>query len=142
MTVPALIESGSDAKLCASLLKPNESLIMTMSLVDEKNRTTQLGQQRSSTEFHRCFSFQVCHCGTCSTPPPPIRSINNVFSLQAPQVDGELVQSLRVILQGRFFKMTEERKVMFRSYLPLTLIQTDKPIYNPGQTGEQQMTLG
>ncbi len=73
---------------------------------------------------------------------PPIRSINNVFSLQAPQVDGELVQSLRVILQGRFFKMTEERKVMFRSYLPLTLIQTDKPIYNPGQTGEQQMTLG
>ncbi|CAM4713487.1 unnamed protein product [Leuciscus chuanchicus] len=30
--------------------------------------------------------------------------------------------------------MTEERKVMFRSYLPLTFIQTDKPLYNPGQT--------
>uniref|UniRef100_A0A9J8BJW7 Alpha-2-macroglobulin-like protein 1 n=1 Tax=Cyprinus carpio carpio TaxID=630221 RepID=A0A9J8BJW7_CYPCA len=105
----AVIESGSDAKLCASLLKPNESLAMTIFLVDDKNRTTQLAQQTSSTEFHRCFSFQ------------------------APQVDGELVQKLRVVLQGRLFKMTEERKVMFRRYLPLTFIQTDKPIYNPGQ---------
>ncbi|XP_043082107.1 alpha-2-macroglobulin-like protein 1 [Puntigrus tetrazona] len=110
VSFPALIESGSDAKLCASLLNPNESLTITMFLVDEKNVTTQLGQQRSSTTFHSCFSFQ------------------------APLVDGELVQKLRVILQGGFFKMTEERKVMFRRYMPLTFIQTDKPLYNPGQT--------
>ncbi|KAK2917021.1 hypothetical protein Q8A67_001395 [Cirrhinus molitorella] len=110
VTFPAVFESGSDAKFCASLLKPNESLTLTMFLVDEKNGTTQLGQQRSSTVFHRCFTFQ------------------------APQIDGEVVQNLRVVLQGRAFKMTEERKVMFRSYLPLTFIQTDKPIYNPGQT--------
>ncbi|XP_026066431.1 alpha-2-macroglobulin-like protein 1 [Carassius auratus] len=105
----AVIESGSNAKLCASLLKPNESLAMNIFLVDDQNKTTPLAQQSSSTAFHRCFSFQ------------------------APQVDGELVQKVRVVLQGRFFKMTEERKVMFRSYLPLTFIQTDKPIYNPGQ---------
>uniref|UniRef100_A0A673K8G3 Alpha-macroglobulin receptor-binding domain-containing protein n=1 Tax=Sinocyclocheilus rhinocerous TaxID=307959 RepID=A0A673K8G3_9TELE len=109
VTFSAVIESGSNAKLCASLLKPNESLALTIYLVDDKNRMTQIVQQRSSTEFYRCFSFQ------------------------APQVDGELVQKLRVVLQGRFFKMTEERKVMFRRYLPLTFIQTDKPIYNPGQ---------
>jgi len=48
----------------------------------------------------------------------------------------ESVQTLKVEVQGRTFKMTEERKVMFRSYLPLTFIQTDKPIYNSGQTGE------
>ncbi|KTF78514.1 hypothetical protein cypCar_00037440, partial [Cyprinus carpio] len=35
--------------------------------------------------------------------------------------------------------MTEERKVMFRRYHPLTFIQTDKPIYIPGQTGRQGM---
>ncbi|KAL1279110.1 hypothetical protein QQF64_025783 [Cirrhinus molitorella] len=110
VTFPAVFESGSDAKLRVSLLKPNESLTLTMFLVDEKNRTTQLGQQRSSTVFHRCFTFQ------------------------APQTDGEVVKNLRVVLQGRAFKMTEERKVMFRSYMPLTFIQTDKPIYNPGQT--------
>lgn len=113
----AVIESGSNAKLCASLLKPNESLAMTIFLVDDQNQTRPLAQQSSSDAFHRCFSFQ------------------------APKVDGELVQKVRVVLQGRFFKMTEERKVMFRSYLPLTFIQTDKPIYNPGQMGELQMTL-
>ncbi|KAF4099152.1 hypothetical protein G5714_019278 [Onychostoma macrolepis] len=83
---------------------------MTVSLLDQKNQTTQLVQQRSSAEFHRCFSFQ------------------------APRVDGELVQKLRVVVQGRVFKMIEERKVLFIHYLPLTFIQTDKPICNPGQT--------
>ncbi|KAK7175524.1 hypothetical protein R3I93_002440 [Phoxinus phoxinus] len=110
VTFPAVIESGSDAKLCISLLKPQESLTMTVSLLDEKNRTTQLVQQVSSTSFHRCFSFQ------------------------APRVDRELVQKLKVDVQGKVFRATEERKVMFRRYLPLTFIQTDKPIYNPGQT--------
>ncbi|KAL1246514.1 hypothetical protein QQF64_034648 [Cirrhinus molitorella] len=110
VTFPAVIESGSDAKLCASLLKPNESLTMTVSLLDDKNATTQLVQQRSRMEFHQCFSFK------------------------APQADAELVQKLQVVVKGRSFKMTEERKVMFRPYLPLTFIQTDKPIYNPGQT--------
>ncbi|XP_043082079.1 alpha-2-macroglobulin-P-like [Puntigrus tetrazona] len=110
VSFPAVIESGSDTKLCASLLKPNESLTMTVSLLDDKNMTTPLVQQSSRTAFHQCFDFQ------------------------APQVDGESVQKLNVELQGRAFKLTEERKVMFRRYQPLTFIQTDKPIYNPGQT--------
>ncbi|XP_051744963.1 alpha-2-macroglobulin-like [Ctenopharyngodon idella] len=111
VTFPAVIESGSASKLCASLLKPQESLTMTISLLDDKNETMQLVQQRSAFgDFHRCFSFQ------------------------APRVEGESVQKLQVVVQGRSFKMTEERKVMFRRYLPLTFIQTDKPIYNPGQT--------
>ncbi|KAI4893875.1 hypothetical protein NFI96_029753 [Prochilodus magdalenae] len=33
--------------------------------------------------------------------------------------------------------MTEKRKVMFKSYDPLTFIQTDKPIYIPGQTARE-----
>ncbi|XP_073690843.1 alpha-2-macroglobulin-like [Garra rufa] len=110
VTFPAVIESGSGAKLCASLLKPNESLTMTISLLDDKNMATELVQQRSQIEFHQCFSFK------------------------APQADAESVQKLQVVVKGRSFKMTEERKVMFRPYLPLTFIQTDKPIYNPGQT--------
>ncbi|RXN08345.1 alpha-2-macroglobulin-like isoform X2 [Labeo rohita] len=83
---------------------------MTVSLLDDKNTATQLVQQRSRMVLHRCFSFR------------------------APQADAESVQKLQVVVQGRSFKMTEERKVMFKPYLPLTFIQTDKPIYNPGQT--------
>jgi len=61
--------------------------------------------------------------------------------LQAPQVDAESVQTVKVEVQGKVFRATAERKVMFRRYLPLTFIQTDKPIYNPGQTGELWMVL-
>ncbi|XP_056308967.1 LOW QUALITY PROTEIN: alpha-2-macroglobulin-like protein 1 [Danio aesculapii] len=107
---PSLIESGSDAKLCVSLLRLEESLTLTISLVDDKNTETQLVQQTSRSKLHRCFNFQ------------------------APQVSGDSVQTVRVVAQGPSNTKTEERKVMFRSYLPLTFIQTDKPLYNPGQT--------
>ncbi|KAK9976811.1 hypothetical protein ABG768_022011 [Culter alburnus] len=109
VTFPAVIESGSEAKLCASLLKPNESLVMNIHLV-HGNQSTLLLQEKAEEEFHRCFNFK------------------------APLVEAESVQNIKVELHGKAFKMTEERKVMFKPYYPLTFIQTDKPIYNPGQT--------
>ncbi|ROL53306.1 Alpha-2-macroglobulin [Anabarilius grahami] len=109
VTFPAVIQSGSEAKLCASLLKPNESLVMNIHLV-HGDQSTLLLQEKAEEEFHRCFNFK------------------------APLVEAESVQKMKVELQGKTFKMTEERKVMFKPYHPLTFIQTDKPIYIPGQT--------
>ncbi|XP_067306985.1 alpha-2-macroglobulin-like isoform X2 [Pseudorasbora parva] len=109
VTFPAVIESGSEAKLCASLLKPNESLVMNIHLV-HGNQNTLLLQEKVEEEFHRCFNFQT------------------------PQVKAESVQTMKVELQGENFIMNQERKVLFRRYNPLTFIQTDKPIYIPGQT--------
>ncbi|KAL7848743.1 hypothetical protein SRHO_G00203660 [Serrasalmus rhombeus] len=112
VTFPAVIESGSEATLCTSLLKPNETLQMTVYLVhDNQNRT--LLQETLKEEFHHCSQFK------------------------APQVEGESVQQIRVDVKGEGFEMTEKRRVMFKSYNPLTFIQTDKPIYNPGQTENQ-----
>ena len=58
VTFPALIRSGSDAQLCASLLSPNETLLMSIYLTngDEKKL---LHQETSDKDFHRCFQFQV-----------------------------------------------------------------------------------
>ncbi|XDV33030.1 hypothetical protein PO909_003614 [Leuciscus waleckii] len=109
VTFPAVIKSGSEAKLCASLLKPNESLVMNIHLVHGVQSTLLL-QEKAEEEFHRCFNFK------------------------APLVKAESVQTMKVELQGETFGMTEERKVMFKPYHPLTFIQTDKPIYTPGQT--------
>ncbi|XP_051718030.1 alpha-2-macroglobulin-like isoform X2 [Ctenopharyngodon idella] len=109
VTFPAVIKSGSEAKLCASLLKPNESLVMNIHLV-HGNQMNLLLQEKAEEEFHRCFNFK------------------------APLVKAESVQKMKVELQGETFKMTEERKVMFKPYHPRTFIQTDKPIYIPGQT--------
>ncbi|XP_036453897.1 alpha-2-macroglobulin-like isoform X2 [Colossoma macropomum] len=109
VTFPAVIESGSEATLCTSFLKPNETLQMTIYL-DHDNQSRTLLQERVEEEFHRCSQFK------------------------APQVGGQSVQEIRVEVKGESFQMTEKRKVMFKSYNPLTFIQTDKPIYNPGQT--------
>uniref|UniRef100_A0A8C7CYV3 Alpha-2-macroglobulin n=1 Tax=Oncorhynchus kisutch TaxID=8019 RepID=A0A8C7CYV3_ONCKI len=110
VAIPAVIQAGSEAKLCASLLQPNETLVMTISLlVDEQSKI--LLQESSDREFHRCFQFQ------------------------APQVESDQVQNFKVEVRGETFLSTEERKVMIKPYSPMTFIQTDKPIYNPGQTG-------
>nr|XP_029535871.1 alpha-2-macroglobulin-like [Oncorhynchus nerka] len=108
VAIPAVIQAGSEAKLCASLLQPNETLVMTISLiVDEQSKI--LLQESSDQEFHRCFQFQ------------------------APQVESDEVQNFKVEVRGETFLSTE-RKVMIKPYSPMTFIQTDKPIYNPGQT--------
>ncbi|KAG9265131.1 alpha-2-macroglobulin-like [Astyanax mexicanus] len=109
VSFPAVIESGSEAKLCVSLLKLNEALQLTVYL-HHNNQNRTLLQERVEEEFHRCSQFK------------------------APEVEGLSVQEIRVEVRGESFVMTEKRKVMFRSYNPQTFIQTDKPIYNPGQT--------
>ncbi|XP_017346260.1 alpha-2-macroglobulin [Ictalurus punctatus] len=109
VTFPAVIKSGTVAKFCVSLLKPNETLQMNIYLVhDNQNRI--LLQETVEKEIHYCSNFT------------------------APQVVGESVQEIKVKVKGESFKMTEKRKVMFKSYDTLVFIQTDKPIYNPGQT--------
>ncbi|XP_070684798.1 alpha-2-macroglobulin-like [Pempheris klunzingeri] len=105
VAIPAVIQPGDETKICASLLQPNETLTMTITL-----RSQVLFQHTSSAPFHTCFQFQ------------------------APSVKKTEVHSLKVEVRGNTFYSQEVRKVMFRAQEPITLIQTDKPIYLPGQT--------
>uniref|UniRef100_A0A4W4F4K1 Alpha-macroglobulin receptor-binding domain-containing protein n=1 Tax=Electrophorus electricus TaxID=8005 RepID=A0A4W4F4K1_ELEEL len=109
VTFPAVIESGTEAKLCASLLRPNETLQMTIYLI-HNNHSRTLVEETVEEEFHRCSQFK------------------------APEVDGQSLQEIKVQVKGESFEMTEKSRVLFKSYNTLTFIQTDKPIYNPGQT--------
>ncbi|KAK7883159.1 hypothetical protein WMY93_029333 [Mugilogobius chulae] len=90
VAVPAILESGAQVKFCASLMKPNETLVMT--------------------EFHVCHEFM------------------------APVVPKEHIMDFHVVVQGRTFYSVEVRKVMIQVYQPVSFVQTDKPIYLPGQT--------
>nr|XP_061781462.1 alpha-2-macroglobulin-like [Nerophis lumbriciformis] len=108
--IPALLEAGADTNFCASLLQPNETLTMTVSLnSEEENRT--LFSEASSKDFHKCISFKV-----------PLPKSN------------EEVQELVVEVQGATFHSREVRKVLIKVYEPMNFVQTDKPIYLPGQT--------
>uniref|UniRef100_A0A8P4GF07 Alpha-2-macroglobulin n=1 Tax=Dicentrarchus labrax TaxID=13489 RepID=A0A8P4GF07_DICLA len=109
VAIPAVLEAGAKTKFCASLLQPNETLVMTVTLMSQEKNTTLL-QKTSSEAFHSCEQFQ------------------------APLVQNEMVQTLEVKVRGNTYYSKEVRKVKIKVYQPVTFIQTDKPIYLPGQT--------
>uniref|UniRef100_A0A8P4K0N6 Alpha-2-macroglobulin n=1 Tax=Dicentrarchus labrax TaxID=13489 RepID=A0A8P4K0N6_DICLA len=114
VAIPAVLEAGAETKFCASLLQPNETLVMTVTLMSQEKNTTLL-QKTSSEAFHSCEQFQ------------------------APLVQNEVVQTLEVKVRGNTFYSKEVRKVKIKVYQPVTFIQTDKPIYLPGQTGNSEL---
>ncbi|RXN03910.1 alpha-2-macroglobulin-like isoform X2 [Labeo rohita] len=65
------------------------------------------------------------------TVPGVIRS-GSEAKLCAPEANS--VQEIQVEAQGENTYLIKKRKVKFLSYNPFTIIRTDKPIYNPGQT--------
>uniref|UniRef100_A0AAQ6ILG4 Uncharacterized protein n=1 Tax=Anabas testudineus TaxID=64144 RepID=A0AAQ6ILG4_ANATE len=56
------------------------------------------------------------------------------FLSQVPSVQKDVIQNFEVKVQGDTFYSKEVRKVLISVYDPVTVIQTDKPIYLPGQT--------
>ncbi|XP_044057400.1 alpha-2-macroglobulin-like isoform X2 [Siniperca chuatsi] len=109
VAIPAVLEAGAETKVCASLLQPNETLVMSVTLMSQEQNITLL-KKTSSIEFHTCNQFK------------------------APLAQNEVVQKLEVEVQGDIFYSKEVRKVMIKVYQPMTFVQTDKPIYLPGQT--------
>ncbi|XP_070762049.1 alpha-2-macroglobulin-like [Enoplosus armatus] len=109
LAIPAVLEAGAETKFCASLLQPNETLVLTVTLKSQEQNTTLL-QKTSNAEFHTCVQFK------------------------APLVQNEEVQKLEVEVRGDTFYSKEVRKVKTKAYQPMTFVQTDKPIYLPGQT--------
>uniref|UniRef100_A0A8C9XBD5 Alpha-2-macroglobulin-like n=1 Tax=Sander lucioperca TaxID=283035 RepID=A0A8C9XBD5_SANLU len=109
VAIPAILESGAETKFCASLLQPSETLEMSVTLMSQEKNTILL-KKSSSKEFHTCTEFKV------------------------PLVQDEVVQNFVVEVRGNTFYSKEVRKVKIKVYRPMTFIQTDKPIYLPGQT--------
>uniref|UniRef100_A0AAX7TDZ2 Alpha-2-macroglobulin bait region domain-containing protein n=1 Tax=Astatotilapia calliptera TaxID=8154 RepID=A0AAX7TDZ2_ASTCA len=107
VAIPAVIEAGAEAKFCATLRQPSGTLVMTVTLMSREKNTT-LFTHTSNEAFQTCVQFE------------------------APLVQKE-VQHFQVEVRGDTFYSKQVRKVMIRASDPFTFIQTDKPIYLPGQ---------
>ncbi|KAM7399785.1 hypothetical protein PAMP_019029 [Pampus punctatissimus] len=109
VTFPAVLEAGAETQYCVSLLQPSETLVLTVTLMSQEKNTTLL-EMTSSTDFHSCFYFKV------------------------PLVQNKEVQNFKVEVRGSKFYSRKVKKVMIEASQPMTFVQTDKPIYLPGQT--------
>uniref|UniRef100_A0A3P9BYS0 Alpha-2-macroglobulin n=1 Tax=Maylandia zebra TaxID=106582 RepID=A0A3P9BYS0_9CICH len=109
VAIPAVIEAGAEAKFCATLRQPSGTLVMTVTLMSREKNTT-LFTHTSNEAFQTCVQFE------------------------APLVQKE-VHHFQVEVRGDTFYSKQVRKVMIQASDPVTFIQTDKPIYLPGQKG-------
>lgn len=58
------------------------------------------------------------------------------FVPQVPVVSEEMVATVHVAVQGKMEALSKKTKILIRPSSFLTFVQTDKPVYKPGQTGE------
>uniref|UniRef100_A0A3P9CV66 Alpha-2-macroglobulin-like protein 1 n=1 Tax=Maylandia zebra TaxID=106582 RepID=A0A3P9CV66_9CICH len=104
VAVPAVLESGAETKFCVSVLELTEPVVVNVTL--KSTAKSQLAKTYSQT---------------------------NILCFQVPVVTNEEVMDFQVKVEGSGFQSEEVRKVLIRAYKPQTFIQTDKPIYLPGQ---------
>uniref|UniRef100_A0A3Q3EWB0 Alpha-2-macroglobulin domain-containing protein n=1 Tax=Labrus bergylta TaxID=56723 RepID=A0A3Q3EWB0_9LABR len=109
VAVPSELEAGAETQFCLSLLQPNEPLLITVTLTSEEEETILL-KTISSVELHECYTFQ------------------------APLVKNYKLHNFKVKVEGDEFLSEEVRMVWVKDNGQMTYVQTDKPLYLPGQT--------
>ncbi|XP_005937451.1 alpha-2-macroglobulin-like protein 1 [Haplochromis burtoni] len=109
VAVPAVLESGAETKFCVSVLELTEPVVVNVTLKSTAKSATLMSLHTCIQDVHTCIAFSV------------------------PVVTNEEVMDFQVKVEGSGFQSEEVRKVLIRAYKPQTFIQTDKPIYLPGQ---------
>lgn len=81
------------------------------------------------------FSFILAQ----QNEPPAMSSLTDACRviLQVPMVSSSTVATIVVVVQGENDSMTKKTKILIIPPAFINVIQTDKPIYKPGQTGKR-----
>ncbi|XP_066457148.1 alpha-2-macroglobulin-like isoform X1 [Eleutherodactylus coqui] len=110
LLVPTALKAKHDQKFCLQLSNINESVRVTVTLETETQNTTLLEKQVTQTEEDNCVTF---------TTPAANKTQLGHISLE---VDGNTLH------------FRKRRSILIRPLENLVFMQTDKPIYKPGQT--------
>ncbi|XP_061104061.1 alpha-2-macroglobulin-like [Conger conger] len=109
VTVASQTTGGSTETVCAHILLQKGPRSFTLTLEIGPSNITLL-EELVMTEFHRCVQFQV------------------------PSVVTNTVATIDASLKGGKSSLSKKTKIWIKPISSFTFIQTDKPIYKPGQT--------
>ncbi|XP_019489013.1 PREDICTED: ovostatin homolog 2-like [Hipposideros armiger] len=107
--VSSVMQSHSTEKACLHLLNLNESVSLSVVLEDNEFNTTIFDQSVEEENFYDCADFKV----------------SQKFSEQLAYVT--------LLAKGDTLKIFERRSVVITPEETVTFVQTDKPIYKPGE---------
>uniref|UniRef100_A0A8C2WD89 Alpha-2-macroglobulin-like protein 1 n=1 Tax=Cyclopterus lumpus TaxID=8103 RepID=A0A8C2WD89_CYCLU len=109
VTVSSRVRGGHQETLCAQVHGPTEPLALTVAL-QMGSDTTAVLEQEVSEDFYRCVTFQ------------------------APAVRSQTVATVNVTIRGANASVSKKTKILVVPPAFIHVIQTDKPVYKPGQT--------
>ncbi|XP_058490209.1 alpha-2-macroglobulin [Solea solea] len=109
VTVSSRVTAGKQETLCAQIHGPSEPVKLTVSFDMNSERTIIL-EESVTQDFYRCLNFQV------------------------PVVSSNTVASIAVTVEGESASVDKKTKILIEPPAFLHIVQTDKPIYKPGQT--------
>ncbi|XP_041733755.1 alpha-2-macroglobulin-like isoform X2 [Coregonus clupeaformis] len=110
VTVSSEVVGGTTEKLCAQVQQATEPMLLNVSMEMEDGSSTILLKEAVTQDFYHCTSFQV----------PPVKA--------------DSVATVYVSIKGRKEEMSKNTKILIKPKRFLTIFQTDKPVYKPGQT--------
>ncbi|KAL1260635.1 hypothetical protein QQF64_008462 [Cirrhinus molitorella] len=110
VTVTSQAVGGSTETLCAQIHEPKEPLSMVITLRTDNRNLTILQQRPIKKDFYKCVPFKV-----------PVVTVGSVASVE-------------VLIQGGKTSLNKTTKIIINPPPNLLFIQSDKPIYKPGQT--------
>ncbi|KAM4627145.1 alpha-2-macroglobulin isoform 2-T2 [Polymixia lowei] len=109
VTVSSRVVGGSSETLCAQIHDPTEPVSLLVTLNMETGSTIIL-EEAVTQDYYHCKPFQV------------------------PVVHSSTVATINVTVQGENDLMSKNTKILIEPRSFINIIQTDKPIYKPGQT--------
>ncbi|XDV32509.1 hypothetical protein PO909_003304 [Leuciscus waleckii] len=102
--------SGSTETLCAQIHEPKEPLSLVVTLRSDSGNVTILQQGSITQDFYKCVPFKV------------------------PLVTVSSVASVNIAIRGGTTSLNKTTQILITPPQNLIFIQSDRPIYKPGQT--------
>ncbi|XP_066468771.1 ovostatin-like [Tiliqua scincoides] len=110
LVTPSVLQSDSPNTVCVHLLNLNESVNLNVVLEYEGRNITVLMESVRSQSYYKCTNVTV--------PPPTANPL----------------AFLTISFKGDTIHLSERRVVAIQNIGSVAFVQTDKPIYKPGQT--------